>query len=192
MVTVKASATRNAAGRNVRTYISPQVLLAQPSAQTVVPARAAKVAASICAALATACKGKDVKARWATPSANRPVVAMPKAPRVAIASCAAKAAGIDSPAELSSLSLSGRPSEYNQPQLAGCLQWQQHLCLMPMLRMQPGVGPPAELSSIPPQHRPKSPENFGWMEMTPSPSPMRQPRHSLEYKLLQPTCCLQQ
>jgi hypothetical protein len=66
----------------------------QPSVQTAVPAKAAKAAATIiCAVSATVRKGKDMRARWAAPSMVPPVVAMPKAPQLAIAGSAARAAG---------------------------------------------------------------------------------------------------
>ena len=65
----------------------------QPSAQTAVPAKAAKAAATICAVSATVREGEDMRARWAAPSTVPPLVAMPKAPRLAIAGSAARAAG---------------------------------------------------------------------------------------------------
>ena len=93
MATAGGVATRIAAGTNVRACISPQVPPAQPSVQTAAPTLAAGAAAAVCVVLSTARKGKDVGARWATPSTSLPAVSMPKASQMAIAGGAASAAG---------------------------------------------------------------------------------------------------
>ena len=66
---------------------------AQPSVQTAAPTLVAGAAAAVCIVLSTAREGKDVRARWATPSTSPPAVSMPKASQTAFAGGAANAAG---------------------------------------------------------------------------------------------------
>jgi len=66
---------------------------AQPSVQTVAPTLVAGAAAAVCVVSSTVREGKDVGARWATPSTSPPAILMPKASRTTIAGGAASAAG---------------------------------------------------------------------------------------------------
>jgi hypothetical protein len=61
--------------------------------QTAAPTLVTGAAAAVCVVLSTVREGKDVGARWATPSTPLPAVSMPEASQKAIAGGAASAAG---------------------------------------------------------------------------------------------------